>query len=219
MKQSLPYETVIFDLDGTIAQSAPGVFQCVTAALQRMNKPIPSEKILRKFIGPPLCHSFIDFCGMTQKEADIGVAYFRDAYIGGGIYNNSTFPHIMELLCKLKEHNIQICIATSKPEPMAKIVLEHLKITPLLDHIAGADLDERHSDKTELIQKGLTHCNTKPEHAVMIGDTHFDAYGAKQVNTNFIGVLYGYGTREEMEREGATQFAETVPALQRMLLT
>lgn len=218
MKQPLPFKTVIFDLDGTIAQSAPGVSKCVIAALERMNRPIPDEKTLRKFIGPPLCHSFMDFCGMTQEEADMGVVHFRDAYIGGGIYDNSTFPHIMELLNNLKEHSVQICIATSKPEPMAKIVLDHLKITPLLDYIAGADLDEHHSDKAELIQKGLTHCNTKPEHAVMVGDTHFDVYGAKQANTHFIGVLYGYGTREEMEREGAIQFAETVPALQRMLL-
>lgn len=218
MKQSLPFETVIFDLDGTIAQSAPGVFQCVIEALERMNKPIPNEQTLRKFIGPALCHSFMHFCNMTQEEADIGVAHFRDAYINGGIYNNRTFPFIMDLLYDLKEHGIQICIATSKPEPMAKIVLEHLNITPLLDYIAGADLDERHSDKTELIQKVLTYCNTAPEHAVMIGDTHFDAHGAKKANTNFIGVLYGYGTREEMEQEGATQFAETVAELHKLLL-
>ena len=104
MKQLLPFETVIFDLDGTLAQSAPGVFQCVTEALQRMNKPIPDKATLRKFIGPPLCHSFIHFCGMTQEEADIGVAHYRDVYLNGGIYNNSTFPYIMELLQNLKEH-------------------------------------------------------------------------------------------------------------------
>jgi len=139
--------------------------------------------------------------GMTQEEADIGVAHYRDVYLNGGIYNNSTFPYIMELLQNLKEHGAKLCVATSKPEPMAKIVLDHLKVTPFLDYMAGADLDERHSNKTELIEKGLLHCNTKPSHAVMIGDTHFDAHGAKHANTNFIGVLYGYGTREEMERD------------------
>lgn len=149
MKQLLPFETVIFDLDGTLAQSAPGVFQCVTEALQRMNKPIPDKATLRKFIGPPLCHSFIHFCGMTQEEADIGVAHYRDVYLNGGIYNNSTFPYIMELLQNLKEHGAKLCVATSKPEPMAKIVLDHLKVTPFLDYMAGADLDERHSNKTE----------------------------------------------------------------------
>ena len=210
MKQLLPFETVIFDLDGTLAQSAPGVFQCVTEALQRMNKPIPDKATLRKFIGPPLCHSFIHFCGMTQEEADIGVAHYRDVYLNGGIYNNSTFPYIMELLQNLKEHGAKLCVATSKPEPMAKIVLDHLKVTPFLDYMAG--------NKTELIEKGLLHCNTKPSHAVMIGDTHFDAHGAKHANTNFIGVLYGYGTREEMEREGATQFVETAKDLQSILL-
>ena len=218
MKQSLPFETVIFDLDGTIAQSAPGVFQSVTTALERMNMPVPNQETLRKFIGPPLCHSFINFCGMTQEEADIGVAYYRDAYLNGGIYNNSTFPYIMELLHSLKEHGAKLCVATSKPEPMAKIVLDHLEITPLLPYMAGADLDERHSNKTELIEKGLAHCNTKPSNAVMIGDTHFDAHGAKHANTNFIGVLYGYGTREEMEREGATQFVETAKELHNILL-
>ena len=218
MKQILPFETVIFDLDGTLAQSAPGVFQCVTEALQRMNKPIPDEATLRKFIGPPLCHSFIHFCGMTQEEADIGVAHYRDVYLNGGIYNNSTFPYIMELLQNLKEHGAKLCVATSKPEPMAKIVLDHLKVTPFLDYMAGADLDERHSNKTELIEKGLLHCNTKPNHAVMIGDTHFDAHGAKHANTNFIGVLYGYGTRKEMEQEGATQFVEIAKELQSILL-
>ena len=124
----------------------------------------------------------------------------------------------MELLQNLKEHGAKLCVATSKPEPMAKIVLDHLKVTPFLDYMAGADLDERHSNKTELIEKGLLHCNTKPSHAVMIGDTHFDAHGAKHANTNFIGVLYGYGTREEMEREGATQFVETAKDLQSILL-
>ncbi len=217
MKQ-LPFKTVIFDLDGTLAQSAPGVFQCVTAALQRMNKPVPDSATLRKFIGPPLCHSFTQFCGMTKEEADIGVAHYRDVYLNGGIYNNSTFPHIPELLQNLKAHGAKLCVATSKPEPMAKIVLDHLKITPFLDYMAGADLDERHSNKTALIQKGLAHCGTEPRSAVMVGDTHFDAHGAKQAGTHFIGVLYGYGTRREMEQEGAAQFVSTVKELQARLL-
>ena len=97
----------------------------------------------------------------------------------------------MELLQNLKEHGAKLCVATSKPEPMAKIVLDHLKVTPFLDYMAGADLDERHSNKTELIEKGLLHCNTKPNHAVMtVSYTHLLL--APHIMRRFIGNDYRF---------------------------
>ncbi len=213
-----PYQTVIFDLDGTLAQSDPGIFECVTAALQRMGKPVPPPAILRKFIGPPLCVSFTQFCGMTAEEADQCTTYYRECYLQSGIYNNSLFPSILPLLQDLRTAGVQLAVATSKPQPMAAIVLEHLQIAPLLTAMAGASLDERKSDKAKLINTVLHQCNTTPDQAVMIGDTHFDAAGAKQAGTAFIGVLYGYGYREELTAHGATQFAAKPQALRPLLL-
>ena len=217
MKQPV-FETVLFDLDGTLAKSAPGVLDCVVTTLQHMNKPVPDPETLRKFIGPPLCHSFMEFCGMTRQEADLGLAHYREIYLNGGIYNNSTFEGVPQLLAELKENGIKLCIATSKPEPLAHIVLEHLEIAPFFHFVAGADLEERKSSKMQLIQKGLAHCDTNPKNAVMIGDTQFDALGAQQAGTHFIGVLYGYGTKQEMQQHSAQTFASTVQELTELLL-
>ena len=111
MKQLLPFETVIFDLDGTLAQSAPGVFQCVTEALQRMNKPIPDEATLRKFIGPPLCHSFIHFCGMTQEEADLILA---DEPTGSIDPVNKKI--VLDYFTRMKEEGKTILISSHDPQ-------------------------------------------------------------------------------------------------------
>lgn len=214
----MKYEAILFDLDGTLTNSEPGITSCVTGALEKMNFPVPPRETLRKFIGPPLWSSFMDNCGMTEGQAEQAVEFYRETYNVIGAYQNAPYPGIMEMLEVLKRTGIKLAVATSKPRDIALPVLDHFGLTPYFDYIAAADPDDHESDKTRLICSGLKAFSMEPRNAVMVGDTRFDAAGARGAGTQFIGALYGFGTQEEMENEGAALFAATVSELQAMLL-
>ena len=210
------YDIVLFDLDGTLTKSDPGIINSVKATLKQMDCPVPSN--LRRFIGPPLYTSFVDFCGMTEEQSQRSIMLYRDYYNAKGIFDNSVYPGILDLLKDLKEAGAKVCVATSKPQSAAEIVLNYFEITPLLDFISGASEDDRSSEKVTLIENGLKKCGIPADRAVMIGDTRFDAEGAKGANVDFIGALYGYGTREEMINAGASRFAKDAQELRSLLI-
>lgn len=215
------YAIVLFDLDGTLTESGPGILSCVKQTLQRLDLPEPPPELLRTFIGPPLFQSFSQTCGLPDDVSDRAVALYRSLYETEGIYKNSVYPHTRELLSALRQAGAKICIATSKPLPQANRVVEIFKLAPLVDFVTGpAGSEERASSKAELIIAGLERFSMKPQNAVMIGDTKFDAEGARLAGTDFIGMLHGYGTREEMQEKflGA-RFAADFTELERLLLT
>lgn len=212
------YDLVLFDLDGTLSDSEPGVTVSVKGAIERMGFPAPDRATLRRFIGPPLWESFVKFCGMTDAQAEQAVDYFRETYNVTGAFDNVLYPHMPELLDELKQAGALLAVATSKPDNIARRVLEYFDVTRRMDYIAAAEENEHNSSKSELILAAINACGVPKERAVMIGDTHFDATGARQAGTNFIGALYGFGAKEEMEREGATVFARDVPELGKLLL-
>ena len=193
------YEMVIFDLDGTLTKSDPGILSCVKKTLRQVGAAEPPEKTLRKFIGPPLFQSFSQFCGMPDDLCDKAVQLYRRFYDEGGIFENALYPHTREILTALRQGGAYLCVATSKPQPQAETVVRHFELTPLLDLVCGAEENDRAGDKTGLIQTCLRRFGVDPDRAVMIGDTHFDARGAAGAHTDFIGVLHGYGTKSEME--------------------
>lgn len=212
------YDMVLFDLDGTLTDSEPGIVGAVKETLTRMNLPIPKQEILRKFIGPPLWYSFVNFCGMTDRQSEQATQFYRETYNVRGAFQNFPYPGIPEFLDVLKSTGVPLAVATSKPDNIARPVLDYFKLTQYFTHISAPDENEHDSNKKELILSGLNACHVAPERAVMIGDTHFDATGAREAGTSFIGVLYGFGTRAEMEQEGASHFAKDIPDLKRMLL-
>lgn len=210
--------TVLFDLDGTLTNSGPGIIGSLKKALARMNYPEPAPDVLRKFIGPPMFGSLVSFCGMTPSQAEEAVCFYREIYNRTGVYENEVYPGIPELLDRLRESGAKLAVATTKPALAAAKVLGHFGLASRFDFVSAADESERESSKKGLILTALQELDCPPERAVMVGDTKFDAGGARDAGTDFVGVLYGFGTREEMEREGARKFVPDVSGLRKMLI-
>lgn len=200
--------TIFFDLDGTLTDSAPGIIHSVQYALNKYGIKA-EENDLRSFIGPPLIHSFQERFGFDHDKALEAVVYYREYFTAGGMFENSVYPGIEELLQKLKADGRTLAVATSKPELFSKQILEHFALTPYFDFIGGAAMDESRTKKVEVLEYALQELQADPKEAVMIGDRKDDIEAACSLGTESIGVLYGYGSREELENAGAKVFAKT----------
>lgn len=202
------YRAALFDLDGTLTDSGPGILSSLRSAFRAMGRPVPPETVLRKFIGPPLTDSFMQYCGLTAPETAEAIRLYRLAYEqGGGMYRAEVYPGIPELLEALRAAGMLLAVATSKPGRMAQPVLEYFGLSGRFDVIFAADGSERSQTKDTLILPALEKLACSPAQAVMIGDTRFDAEGARLAGTAFAGVLYGFGSEAEMRAEGAARFA------------
>lgn len=212
------YSTVLFDLDGTLLESARGVFNAFRAATRAVAMEIPEGFDQRRFIGPPLLYSFETLLGMDEKTADTALKAYRDYYGSQGLYEADLYPGVTSLLADLKTSGACMCLATSKYSAMAERMLDHFGIRSCFDYTAMSNGTEATSAKSRLITQVLEGSGSRPDQAVMIGDTHYDAEGARDTGVHFVGVLYGYGTREEMLLAGASVFVETVEELCEYLL-
>ncbi len=212
------YTNIVFDLDGTLTDPALGITNSVMYALEKYGIPVPDRSKLLKFIGPPLIESFQEFYGLSRDEAKIAVEYYREYYLAKGMFENSVFPGIEDLLISLKDNGKNLMVATAKVEQFAETVLEHFGIAKYFTCIAGSDMANTITHKSEIIKATLKRCAiTDPEHTVMVGDRMHDILGAKDAGIDSIGILYGYGTREELENAGADLIAESVQDLKRIL--
>ncbi|MDO4622369.1 MAG: HAD hydrolase-like protein [Eubacteriales bacterium] len=211
---------IIFDLDGTLTDSAPGITNCARLALQKMGYPEYTQEELNTFVGPPLQVHFVEFAHMNAEQVDEAVRLFRERYDAVGKFENSVYPGIPELLKRLKKAGCLVTIATSKPEKFALQIADHFALTPYFDCIAGATMDESHNRKPLIIEDVLrsTGYLDKREQAVMIGDRKYDILGAKEKGIRSIGAAYGYGSREELEEAGADRIAASVEELGELLL-
>lgn len=212
------YRLALFDLDGTLSDSSPGIFATLKETFPLVGRPIPGPEVLRKFIGPPLWNSAHELAGMPTETADQFVGLFRERYEAKGLFENDLYPGMRKLLESLRKEGVLTGVVTSKPVTPAGAVLKYLKIDALFDYFSAADDSDKGGGKEELIFPVLEQSGVSASQTVMIGDTKFDASGARKAGTNFLGVLYGFGTREEMEREGGKQFTESVEGLGRILL-
>jgi phosphoglycolate phosphatase len=208
------YKLALFDLDGTISDSSPGIFRTLKETFPLVDWPVPGPQALRRFIGPPLWNCLHE----TLETADRFVVLFRKAYSQKGIFENELYPGIRELFAELRSAGIKLAVVTSKPIIPARAVLDYFGVTELFDYISGADDSDRGGGKEELIFPVLKESGISAEDTVMIGDTKYDASGARKAGTNFIGVLYGFGTKEEMIRENGKLFSETVEGLGELLI-
>ena len=211
--------TVLFDLDGTITDSGSGIINSVKYALKKAGRKIPPEDELRKFIGPPLQEQFMKCCGIEEKEAAEMVALYREYYQEEGIFDNRVYDGVMEMLKTLKEAGLKIVMATSKPEKFAKMIAEHFGFAKYFDLIGGACMDGARTKKHEEIQYVLQKSKEKDREKIrMVGDRCYDMEGANREGIRAIGVLYGYGSKEELEEAGADGLAETPEEVVRMIL-
>lgn len=212
-------DLALFDLDGTLTDSEPGITNGLREAFRQIGWPVPDQKTLRRFIGPPLFNMLKTlYPEMPPETADELIGYYRSYYNDRGVYENAVYPGIMELLEELRRCGAKLSVVTSKPLSPAKSVLDYFKLSPRFDFISAEDDSEHGRGKEFLIRPALEHFGIPAGRAMMVGDTKYDAAGARRAGVPFVGVLYGFGTREEMEREGAANFVETVENLHDFLI-
>lgn len=204
-------KTVLFDLDGTLTDSGEGIINCAIPALEHFGLPIPSREEMRVFVGPPLHETFQRF-GVPADKTEEAIRVYRSRYIPTGMFENTPYPGIKELLETLKKENYTLYVATSKPEEMSVTILERFGLAPYFDRICGASIDSSRSTKDAVIAYLLAQSGAK-EDMVMVGDTKYDVLGAKAHGIPAIGVSWGYGSADEMEEAGAIGIADTMEQL------
>ncbi|MBP1755782.1 MAG: hypothetical protein H6Q59_2180 [Firmicutes bacterium] len=211
-------EYILFDLDGTLTNPKLGITKSVQYALESKGIVIENPDVLTKHIGPPLQTSFMEY-GFNEDEAQELIVKYREYYSVTGIYENEVYDGMEELLHRLKQAGKSIYTATSKPEPYAKIILEHFRLDQYFDDICGATMDGSRSEKEDVIRYALRKNGiTDLSKVVMIGDRKHDIEGAKRVGVSSIGVLFGYGSREELSLAGADQLADSVEDLYDLIM-
>ena len=208
-------KSILFDLDGTLTDSGEGIMNCAELALRHFGLPVPAREQMRVFVGPPLDETFLKF-GVLPDQTDEAIRVFRSRYTTVGKFENFPYPGIELLLAKLRDLGHKLYIATSKPENMAKEVLEHFGLAKYFDLICGATLDGSRSKKADIITYLLaqTGSTTAP---IMVGDTAHDILGAKAHGIPAIGVAWGYGNVQDMTEAGAIAIAESTEALLELL--
>lgn len=215
----LSYKYIFFDLDGTLSDSAPGIIDSVVYALDKLGIKEKDRASLTKFIGPPLAESFPKYYDLDSDSTDRAVEYFREYYREAGILGNEMYSGIAEMLETLLSAGKRLAVATSKPEPDARIILERYGISDQFDYIGGSLFDKSRIHKYEVIDYVIEALKlSEPETILMVGDRAHDVNGAKKCGLDCMGVLYGYGSRNELESAGAKYIAAEVSDISNIIL-
>ncbi len=201
---------LFFDLDGTLTDPELGITTCVQYALQHFGIVVSDRHALRPFIGPPLKDSFMQFYGLSEADADAAIVKYRERFSTIGLFENEVYDGIPQMLHELLAQGYRLTVATSKPTVYARQILEHFRLAHYFTQICGSNLDGSRVKKGEVIAYALNQNGNPPLPVVrMIGDRQHDILGAKQNGIFSIGVLYGYGSREELVAAGADAIAAT----------
>lgn len=211
--------TVFFDLDGTLTDPGEGITNSVMYALKRFDITVNDPRELYLFIGPPLTESFIELYGFTYEQSMTAIEYYREYYIPKGIFENKLYDGIDVMLKKLKSSGKTLVLATSKPEEMAVRVLKKFEIYDFFDFVCGASMDETRTEKADVIRYALSECKAKSDECIMVGDRKYDIIGAHANSMQAVGVLFGYGTKDELDEAGADHVVATVSELENYLLS
>lgn len=195
----MTYKNILFDLDGTLTDPALGIKNSIRYALNKQNRPILSDETLNAFIGPPLIDTFMEYCNVSREEAESLVTDYREYFRSKGMFENKVYPDIPEMLQALKKEGCALFVATSKPEPFAKTILEHFDLAKYFDFIGGSTLQETRTKKTEVIEYVLETNKLNAADCLMVGDRYYDIEGARNCNMKVAAVLFGYGDEKELE--------------------
>ena len=202
------YDIILFDLDGTLTDSGAGVKNGFIYALNKFGIEAHHGE-LDRVMGPPLMDSFMQFYNFSFEDAKRAVEYYREYYRETGVFENEVYSGIRELLETLKKMGKKLCIATSKPDVFALQVLRMFDIYKYFDYISAATIDDKLCKKTDIVKIALDMSGGNYDNAIMVGDRHHDVSGAHACGIKCIGVLYGYGTLDEMNEAGADFVAAT----------
>lgn len=201
---------VLFDLDGTLTDSSPGITNSVAYALRKLGVEPPPREKLYPFIGPPLKWSFRHYYGFDEDRCADAVRYYREYFTAGGLFENAVYPGIPEALERLRAAGKRLCVATSKPEEFSVKIVEHFGLDRYFEAVCGAAMDESRTEKAQVLRYALDRLGIPPEACLMVGDREHDVLGAREAaSIPCLGVLWGYGSREELTAAGAAALAGT----------
>lgn len=209
-----PYTAVLFDLDGTIADSAPGIVASLAVMFERMGRPVPPPAELLKWVGPPLLDGMRDFAGFDEAEARRGLELYREDYRANGVFDATEYPGVGDVLRAISAAGIPLSLATSKPESLATSILTAFGLVDCFDELTGASEDEVRSAKADVVAEALRRLAadgadlTRP---VMVGDRHHDVEGAAEHGVPSIFVTWGYGA--PAEQAGAVAVVDSADEL------
>jgi phosphoglycolate phosphatase len=205
-------DVLLFDLDGTLIDSADGITRCVAYALERLGEPVPDETALRRWIGPPLRTSF----GPLLREPDRverAVELYRERFDALGWSEHTIYPGIETTLRDLHAIGHRLAVVTAKNQPHAERIVAHLPFGALFETVSGATHDGRIGEKPELIAQALDRLEVAASDCWMIGDRHMDIDGANHHRMRSVGALWGFGDAAELRAAGATRLCERPDAL------
>ena len=213
------YTYILLDLDGTVTDSMEGITKSIRYALKHFGIEVNDLNGLRKFVGPPLKESLMEFCHFSADQAEEGIRKYRERFADTGIYENAVYPGMERLLQELNEAGKQVMLATGKPAYYAEKILDHFHLSDYFKFVGGSGLDGSLSHKGEVIRHVLENNDIRDlSKVVMVGDREHDIIGARKTGIDCIGVLYGYGDREELTQAGAKRIVASIEELKQALL-
>ena len=214
------YDVILFDLDGTLTDSGPGIMNAAAYAMEHYGLRHDPET-LRRFVGPPLLDSFRDYCGFDREKCEEAIWVFREYYEVKGIFENSVYPGVPEMLQKLLDSGKRLAVATSKLDSAAVRVLEHFDLAKYFELAAGSLADNTRTRKAEVVAwvlETLGVTDADKNRALMVGDREHDVFGARENGLDCLGVLYGYGDAAELRGAGAIALAATARETAELIL-
>ncbi|MBP5450866.1 MAG: HAD family hydrolase [Treponema sp.] len=213
------FDYIFFDLDGTLTDPALGITNSFKHALEYFGLEIPSYEKLCSFIGPPLVDTFKTQFGFSDEKASLGIVKYREYFAEKGLLENSVYPGIPNLLSDLKDAGKKLVVATSKPEEYSVRIIEHFGLAPYFENVCGSLMDESRSKKDQVIEYASERNKIEDRSKVlMVGDRKHDILGAKKTGLKSCGVLFGYGSLDELNEAGADYIAGDMAELKKICL-
>lgn len=202
------YVNLLLDLDGTLTDPRDGIVGCIRHALLEIGETPPADQELERFIGPPLRNAFRELVGSSPQRIEAAVEAYRGRFTAAGMFENAVYDGVLGALASLSERKVRLFLATSKPRVYAERILSHFSLGTHFIGIYGSELDGRLSDKSDLIAHILNDAGLDSEQTIMVGDREHDVRGAIANRIQPIGVLWGYGSRSELETAGARRLID-----------
>lgn len=187
-----PYQTIIFDLDGTLADTSEGIYNCIRYAQTKMKLPPITNAQMRSHIGPPMHESYERNFHLSGTSLEQAIGFHKEYALTKGLYEASLYDGIPQLLSQLKSRGLKLAVATLKYEETAKKMLSFLNVASFFDVICGT-LSEVKLTKAQLLEKCVDLCQGEKSTALLVGDSSYDALGAQEAGIDFLGVTYGFG--------------------------
>lgn len=209
---------LLFDLDGTVSDSAPGVIASAKYAMEKMGVGIPDDSVMARFLGPPLSYSFHTYAGIPEDKVDEAIRLYREHYRVEGIYMNTLYPGAAEFFDTARSRGKVLLIASSKPLPFVNEVLRYLGVAKYFDYVSAADFSSKHISKAGIVTRAMDMAGASAGDCVMIGDRCYDVDGAKENGIPCVGIVNGSMFENELKECGAIYVAKDFFDLSKFLL-